>query len=75
MNMNKEERMLNVLKSFIADEDGGADQLIIAAILVVAGIAVAVFFGEEIGKLVKGLMDKMSSGADGIEQQNFDPNN
>lgn len=47
--------MFNLVKDFLRDEEGGADQLIVAALMIVAGIGIAIFFGEEIGKFVKKL--------------------
>jgi len=47
-----------IFRRFCRNEDGGADQLIIAAILIVIGIGVALLFGDQIKSMVQSLLDK-----------------
>jgi len=51
--------MWNLLKNFFKEDEGGADQLIIAAILVVVGIGIAVLFGDQIYNYVTDLLGGM----------------
>lgn len=48
--------MTTLFKKFWKEEDGGADQLIILAILIVVGIGVALLFGDKIKAMVSGLL-------------------
>jgi len=47
---------MDLLKKFAKREDGGADQLIIAAILIVVGIGIALMFGDKIKGMVVSLL-------------------
>lgn len=47
-----------ILRKFYRNEDGGADQLIIAAILIVIGIGIALMFGDQIKSMVQSIIDK-----------------
>lgn len=49
---------MKILKKLIYKEDGGSDQLIIAAILVVIGIGVALLFGDQIKSMVISLTEE-----------------
>ena len=53
--------MKDLLKRFWNEEDGGADQLIVAAILVVVGIGIAIMFGGKIKDFVIALLPDPSS--------------
>ena len=48
--------MKALLKSFWKEKDGGADQLIILAILIVVGIGIALLFGDQIKAMVENLL-------------------
>jgi hypothetical protein len=48
--------MLKKFLSFWREEDGGADQLIVAASLVVVGIGIAILFGDKIKAFVESLL-------------------
>lgn len=63
--------MKMVLNNFWKEEDGGADQLIIGAILVVVGIGVALLFGNEIKEMVVNLFAKTSDSVEAIKVENY----
>lgn len=60
--------MLQEFKNFFREEEGGADQLIIAAIMVMGGISVAIFFGEQIMDTVNGFIKSFTQ----PEEVNFE---
>lgn len=59
--------MLKELKNFFKEEEGGADQLIVAAVLVMMGISVAILFGNKIKTTVEGYMKSFKT-SDEIEK-------
>lgn len=52
--------MKNLMISFFKDEEGGADALVVAAILVVLAITIAVFFGGAIKTMVGDIVQQFT---------------